>query len=288
MLKLNKKCIIIQISEGLGNQLFCYAAARGLSLKNNVPLYLDTHSQYRVNHYDRKYLLDNYYIKGTKLDKATTFVGNIGHLLWKIKAFKKNFNIFYFEQKNQFDQGLLSKQISGIIYLFGYWQHEEYFKDYSDEIRNDLKRKNEPSEDSKAVARKIKAVTSVSVHVRSYREVDGKRRISKDYFEKAMEYVSKRVENPVFFIFSDDHQWVSENLLINGVSVPVAVNKYLGNTGALDDLWLMSLCEHHILSSSSFSWWGAWLANKEDGIVVLPENSDLVRNGTFLKKWILL
>lgn len=288
-MNLLKKCIIAQISEGLGNQLFCYASARGIALKNNVPLYLDADSQYRVNHFNRKYLLDNYCVQGEKMSKGATYLGNLGHLIWKSKVIKsKQFSIFYFEQNNKLDQELLSKQISGATYLFGYWQNEEYFKSFANEIRADLKRKTLPSAENLELARKMKEVTAVCIHIRSYREINGTINVSKAYFEKAIEYINNNVTNPVFFIFSDDHDWVSKNMEIKGTSIPVLVNKNRGDLGAMDDLWLMNQCEHHILSSSSFSWWGAWLADRKDGIVIVQKNSSLVENNTCLKSWVLV
>jgi hypothetical protein len=288
-MNLFKNCIIAQISEGLGNQLFCYAAARGLALKNNVPLYLDADSQYRVNHFNRKYLLDNYCVQGERVNKAGTLLGNFGHLIWKSKVIKsKQFSIFYFEQGNKLDHDLVSKQLTGATYLFGYWQHEEYFKAFSDEIRKDLKRKTLPSEENLQMAIKMKEVTSVCIHIRSYREINGTIHISKDYFENAISHINNHVENPVFFIFSDDHDWVSKNMEIKGTSIPVKINKDRGDLGAMDDLWLMNQCDHHILSSSSFSWWGAWLAENKDGMVIVQKDSSLVENGTSLKNWVLL
>lgn len=288
-MNLFKNCIIAQISEGLGNQLFCYAAARGLALKNNVPLYLDADSQYRVNHFNRKYLLDNYYVQGERVNKSGTLLGNFGHLIWKSKAIKrKKFSIFYFEQGNKLDHDLLSKQLTGVTYLFGYWQNEAYFQEFSNEIRKDLMRKTMPSEENLSMAGKMQGVSAVCIHIRSYREINGTVNVSKDYFEKAIDYINSKVMNPVYFVFSDDHDWVSENMEIKGTSIPVKINKDSGDQGAMDDLWLMNQCEHHILSSSSFSWWGAWLADRKDGIVIVQNNSSLVENGTVLKNWVLL
>src|ERR1035437_3580053 len=281
-----KNIIIVQIAEGLGNQLFCYATARALSLKNNKSLYLDTYSQFRINKYNRKYLLDNYNIQGIKLSKFETLLGNIGHVLWKTKLItKKRFKIFYLEQNQKLDEDLLRFPISSNIYLLGYWQHEEYFTEYSFQIRSELQRISIPSEECQIIAKKIKLTTSVCIHIRSYNEI-GEPKMPKAYLENAIEYINTNIQNPFFYIFTDDHIWVSKNFKVNGHSIPILCNQ--NGDGAMDDLWLMAQCDHHILTSSSFGWWAAWLANNEKGIITLPQDSGLVRNGTFQKSWILL
>ena len=171
MFRFTRPCVISQIAEGLGNQFFCYASARALALKNGVPLILDTYSQYRINRFKRRFLLDNYNIQGPKLNKYLSLVGNIGHIIWKLKLIKrKKWNIFYIEQSNKLDYELLSLSISSCFYLLGYWQNPEYFMEYSEQIRTDLQRKTSPSVESKKMAERIKLVHSVCIHIRTYVE----------------------------------------------------------------------------------------------------------------------
>jgi hypothetical protein len=87
-----------------------------------------------------------------------------------------------------------------------------------------------------------------------------------DYYREAIAYICKKITNPAFFIFSDDLPWVKEQL-----PLPDAVY-VTGNTGlaGFRDLQLMSRCKHHIIANSTFSWWGAWLNQTPDKIVVAP------------------
>ena len=87
------------------------------------------------------------------------------------------------------------------------------------------------------------------------------------YYHMAIKMMLKRVKDPTFLFFSDDMEWVKEN-----IHVPNAI--YVDwNTGkeSWQDMYLMSMCNHNIIANSSFSWWGAWLNNHKDKIVVSPK-----------------
>jgi hypothetical protein len=88
------------------------------------------------------------------------------------------------------------------------------------------------------------------------------------YYQKAIEYIKSQVKTPVFYIFSDDIEWVKSNLLLDKNTVFVGHNK---GTESYNDMHLMSLCKHHIIANSSFSWWGAWLNASPNKIVVAPK-----------------
>ncbi|MCR4320267.1 MAG: alpha-1,2-fucosyltransferase [Candidatus Brocadiaceae bacterium] len=84
---------------------------------------------------------------------------------------------------------------------------------------------------------------------------------------KAINIIVEKIKNPHFFVFSDDTGWVKENFkLVN----PITVVDHNGPQKAYEDMGLMSLCKHHIIANSSFSWWGAWLCKNPNKIVVSP------------------
>ena len=97
---------------------------------------------------------------------------------------------------------------------------------------------------------------------------------SLDYYKAAINQMMNKIKDPVFFIFSDDIDWVKNNLLFASQSIFVDHNK---NTESYNDMRLMSLCKHHIIANSSFSWWGAWLNPNPDKLVIAPKN--WFRNG---------
>jgi hypothetical protein len=153
-------------------------------------------------------------------------------------------------------------------YLEGYWQTEKYFGIHSDTIRNDFKF---PQLDllNKEYADKIQHAESVSVHIRMGDYINHPLHggiCTLEYYENAIALIKVKVENPLFFIFSNDIEWCKNNLkLDNAIYIT-------GNDGenSFRDMQLMSMCKHNIIANSSFSWWGAWLNNNSDKIVIAP------------------
>lgn len=115
--------------------------------------------------------------------------------------------------------------------------------------------------------------TAVSLHVRRGDYVSDARThaahglCSIDYYRAAVRYIIDRVEAPEFFVFSDDIAWARGNL---DISHPCHYLDHNRGAESYNDMRLMSLCHHHIIANSSFSWWGAWLNPRDDKIVVAP------------------
>jgi hypothetical protein len=88
---------------------------------------------------------------------------------------------------------------------------------------------------------------------------------SVDYYRDAM---GQLPGNGPVFVFSDDIDWARANL------PDVRRLVFVGEGGAprsgLADLWLMTLAQHHLVANSSFSWWGAWLAEPGRGTTFAP------------------
>ena len=87
-----------------------------------------------------------------------------------------------------------------------------------------------------------------------------------DYYKRAVEYIKVHIENPVFFVFSDDKEYVTNNLQVEN-AVYVDFNS---GSDSWQDMFLMSQCKHNIIANSTFSWWGAWLNGNLGKIVVAP------------------
>jgi hypothetical protein len=179
-------------------------------------------------------------------------------------------------------------------YLVGYWQSEKYFHKHAAVIRADFTFKTQLTSRNAQLAEQISQVNAISLHVRRGDYVNSSITntthgvCSLDYYRDAIGYMSSRVERPYYFIFSDDMAWVKSNLKMD---VP---HKYIDHNNGADsynDMSLMSLCKHHIIANSSFSWWGSWLNPKADKIVVAPKrwfanNADV--SDLFPKGWVVL
>ena len=158
-------------------------------------------------------------------------------------------------------------------YLTGYWQSEKYFQQASLAIRADFTFRHPLEKHNAEIARKIGQVNSVSLHVRrgdyaSNPETNVTHGLcSLEYYQAAIRHVSDRVKQPYFFIFSDDIDWVKDNL---ETEFPGQYIDHNQGAESYNDMHLMSLCRHHIIANSSFSWWGAWLNPRQDKVVVAP------------------
>lgn len=92
-----------------------------------------------------------------------------------------------------------------------------------------------------------------------------------DYYKNAIKKIKQESNPEIYCIFSDDIQWCKENLgsfLEENITIYVNWNK---GKNSYRDMQLMSLCNYNIIANSSFSWWGAWLNNHNDKIVISPK-----------------
>ncbi len=278
--------IISRIFGGIGNQLFCYAAARRLALINNVELVIDDVSGFaRDFQYSRKFALDYFNISARKATPAER--------LEPISRFrrylKRGYNrILRFEERNyiqqegnDFDPRLLQVRPRGTMYLEGYWQSEGYFKDVEQIIREDLRIPPPTDAFNQRIAEKIRNCNAVALHVRWHDSSSSMEanNVSGDYYNRAIALIGRKVESPNYFLFSDDPDGAFAKLTLPESRVTFVSqdrgDRASHNRGfdekAIADLWLMNQCRHFITANSSFSWWGAWLSGGKEKIVVTPD-----------------
>jgi hypothetical protein len=280
--------IVSQIIGGLGNQMFQYAAGFALANQRNQTLALDISgflSYQRHNGFEltRIFSIDSKIASDGDLKHTLNWqaISPVKRLLLSPKfSFLRNGGWVvepYFNHWEGLNQAPMD------AYLVGYWQSEKYFKSIESAIRKNFSFKLPMSQLNQNIANLITKSNAVSLHVRrgdyatnaSALAVHGLCTIK--YYQEAIQLIAQQVKKPHFFIFSDDLLWVKGNLRINYPTTYVD-----HNTGAesYNDMRLMSLCKHHIIANSSFSWWGAWLNTNSDKIVVRPQNwfSDINKN----------
>ncbi len=183
------------------------------------------------------------------------------------------------EREFPFDGNVLKAKRD--CWLFGYWQSEKYFEAVADQIRTDFTPASEISGNSRVLEREVLAAGSRSVflHIRrgDYVHYAPNLRLhgscSIEYYLRAAALIAQQVHDPHFFAFSDEPEWVRNNLRLPYRTTIVSHNKpgdafRVGSEH--EDLWLMSRCRHAVLANSSFSWWGAWLNSERERIVVAP------------------
>ncbi len=278
--------IIVKIIGGLGNQMPQYSLGRHLAILNKTNLKLDisTFQTYKLHNYG----LNRFNIQASLATPQEIRHLKTSKLMSRLGLIKPSHLI---EKKHIFDKSIL--QLRGSFYLEGYWHTEKYFKDIEDIIRNDFQVKETLAGKNKEVADMIVDSNSISLHVRRGDYVTNPINIKiyntfgLEYYYQAAEFMAQRINNPRFFIFSDDMPWVKENLKLAFPTFYVDHNQADKN---YEDLRLMSLCQHNIIANSSFSWWGAWLNNNKNKLVIAPKKlfniQELLNNDIIPDEWI--
>jgi len=275
---------------GLGNQMFQYAAAKALSLRLGIPLGLDT---FFVGTKKHPYQLSNFNIKcetiPRKILPPRKNSNRIYWYLWKLgivlpKIFHQN-GLGYDPKINQVKKN---------TYLIGYWQSEKFFLDYKKEIRSDFTFNIPLTGKNLEIYQEISETpSSISLHIRrgdylSKKNLSIHGGCSQAYYQNAVRRISVICSNtPTIFVFSDEPAWVSENLKF---SYPYKIIGHNFPEKGIEDLRLMTICDHHVIANSSFSWWGAWLSEFENGLVVTPSrwftSSKLSNPDIYCDDWI--
>lgn len=264
--------IIVNLKGGTGNQLFQYALARHLALKNNDTLKLDIDGLARANITGDIYR--PFALKAFNIVKEVASPDEVQQLKYPYGIISKAWRWFRFKilrRTNIFFDAQVLTWI-GDIYLDGYWQSPLYFEEIRNILLQELTLAEPLSQAAAMYAKQIKASNAVSLHVRRGDYIKNPR-VQKEfgicteaYYEKAITHITAQVTNPTYFVFSDDIKWVRNNLLL-GEQVVYVKDQNLTDT---EELFLMSLCKHNIIANSSFSWWGAWLNQNNAKIVIAP------------------
>jgi hypothetical protein len=270
--------VIVKLIGGLGNQLFQYAAARRLSCMLQTTLKLDAT-------YFKAHKLRTYSLHPFNIQEVFASPGELGQVEGRSRKGLDRI-IFRLGQKlklryqwtviRESYTGLLDPRVinaSGDVYLSGYWQSEEYFADIQDVIRREFTIEYEQDPQSKEIAQMIDNTQAVSIHIRRGDYISDPRThqvhgiCDLEYYQECARQIAEKVAQPHFFAFSDDPRWVTENLRLE---YPITFVTHNDVSKGYEDLRLMSMCQHHIIANSSFSWWGAWLNSNPNKTVFAP------------------
>lgn len=273
--------IITRIGGGLGNQMFQYATARALSLRNKTNLKLDMYDiidkspgHYHVNRdFDLGLLMAPIDFAsladlGRAVEKPRSLVTRLG-LRYQKELLRRN---SYFEVEHLFTPELLEVKIKS-AYLIGSWQDERYFKDYRDVIVEDFAMRGtyqseylEPIMSSEAVCLNVRRTDFVEIQA----ERDFRIECDEQYFRQAVDVILEKHKEIQIFGFSDDVKWCEENLKLQEKVIWVPHTEAGVKFGRY--FWLMRQCKHFIIPNSTFAWWAAWLAESREKIVVAPKH----------------
>lgn len=267
---------IVQIHSGLGNQMFQYAFY--LALKQHQPdTKIDT-SIYRHRPSHNGYELERIFAlqpehatieeRNRMADVGKDWFSVFRHAIgWKRKTYGQ-----LVTEPNPSHGWCPDLLQSDNCYLQGYWQTEKYFFQVANQVRDDFTFRQPLNANDRALAHELTQKNSVSVHIRRGDYIKERRRAdyevcTAEYYRRAVEYIQANVDSPTFYVFSDDPTWGQEqNIFPEGTIFVTGHN----GSDAYIDMQLMSLCRHHVIANSSFSWWGAWLGQHENTITLAP------------------
>lgn len=266
---------IINVIGGIGNQLFQYAFYE--SVKNAFPtenVKLDTlgfvgyelHQGYELANVFS--LTEPYCTEEEKNDiynPSKSFFSNLARSL----RISTKFGFVEKKSERLHEVKIPLKHQSEDVYYKGYWQSHQYFNGIEQTLRDKLVFPAIDEEKNLTLLGKMAGKETVSIHIRrgDYNNHPNLGGICDlEYYRNAIERIKDNVTQPLFIIFSDSIEWCQEN-----INIPDAI--YVDwNTGHLSyrDMQLMSLCQHNIIPNSTFSWWGAWLNQNPNKIVIAP------------------
>ena len=290
------KKIITRISNEIGNQLFMYASTFAIAKKLNRELLIDNESSFKSLKNISNYGLNNFNLTSNIANDNDKFLGIYGYIKRKILKkinFFLRFKNFYIEKKDKkkltkYHDDILKINFSNKVYFEGYFETEKYFLDIKNQILNEFNFKHLQKYKESENYQKINQNNTISICLRQNRFIEGKdnntlnnrtksdifRNEQINYINKSMIYLKNIVENPTFYLWSNDLENIDMSLFNTKVHKIYHDSKF---TSDIDkralDLFLISQCNHHIVIPSSFNWWGAWLCQKNNKIICRPNDN---------------
>ena len=287
---------VVFLSEGLGNQMFQYALytslkSQGYNIKANKKI-LEKNFQHNGYELERVFgIHTSSNILDFFLMRCLRYL-----IVWKPNIPLRKLLIKLLRITLITDE-TIEEQIKrvnkyNIVYFRGYFQSANFFNNIKDIHKIFSFQEEKISKQSKEILTFIQQCNAVSIHIR---RGDYLVKCHKDnfggictteYYQKAIDIMCSKVANPYFFIFSNDIEWCKQNIKLPHIYY-VNCNK---GKDSWQDMFLMSKCKHNIIANSTFSWWGAYLNENPQKIIISP--SKLTNRGDspnlFPDNWIKL
>lgn len=267
--------VIVKLQGGIGNQLFQFAFGRALAELRKDELFFDlsflnanipnmTNRLFRLGHlhnyrivdYDIFNLMNGFFYNGNAVLISDDFPKN------QITEVANDINI-------------------KALYLDGYFQNQFYFLMYANkiirEIRDLLKYHYDKAETGNLKDTHIRQ-KSVGIHLRrtdylspAALSVHGICEVS--YYQRALDIILSKIDYPHFYLFSDDSQFADDmfSLIEDKTNMSAMINSKVSQEKDLVELAIMSKCSNFIIANSSYSWWGSYLSETPDKIIIAPQ-----------------
>lgn len=260
---------------GIGNQMFQYALGYNFKNKFGKQVQFDI-SFYQQADYSnttkRELEIEAFALTGfNKIDELN--LNKLSKIANKVKTvFLPYYKHLYVNERYYgFDPNIF--KINSNACLNGFWQSPSYFEGLEKPIREQFFLKKNLSYDAKCYSDLIKASNiSISIHIRRGDYLSTYSHIfcnqSPGYYSDGLNYIKQKINSNdvMLFIFSDDIEWCKKNVNYPFKTIFVSSAKMF----SYEDMILMSQCNHNIIANSSYSWWGAWLNNNLEKVVICP------------------
>lgn len=272
--------IVCKLMGGLGNQMFQYAYASELSKRLNDELCFDIDSygekkpaifNLDITHRNTVNSIELHDFEQARKAAKTYHV--LQYVIRKLNHEKIGINLFqtlskhgyYFNFDPFFYPSIPCNRKNK--YVYGYFQGTQYFEMINEEIKKQFN--SSISDVAKKYEIMIKGCNAIAVHIRLGDYCDRKNRYlnvcTDTYYAKGINYIRENVEDPVFFIFTNDPNSVKEKNYIPKNAI------FVEGTKDYEDLMLMKMCRNFVISGSTFSWWGSYLSENSNKVTVIPK-----------------
>jgi hypothetical protein len=272
--------VTLRLKGGLGNQFFIYTFGKLLEKKFNFKISYDLTTGFIINKYrhieTNKPLLKFYFDDISEV----SFFSLIKHQIVRKTNFSRLFKIQYInEESDNFDEYLDRLSDNNYnYYLEGYFQSYSLLKSTLHEIKSKINLNYFLSKNEVKLCSGINRENSVAIQIRvndypvEYNQV---------FFKKAINIILKSVENPIFYLFSDNPKWCHNNLDLPNKIITI-------DTGSdMKDFAVLASCNNFILSVGTFGWWGAMLSINLKKIVIYPKKyKGFINKDFYPKEWI--
>ena len=286
------KKLIMRLSNEMGNQMFMYASGYAFSKKLNREFFIDNETAFESRKNISRYGLSEFNFTAKIAPRSLKFLNVSGYLkrkiIKKLDKYKK-IKSFYTEEKNKdkissHDTDFLNNRYGQNLFLEGHFESEKYFYKYKDDIAKQFIFKNIDNYTNNPYYKMIKNSNSVSICIRQNRFSEKIRNVNSvdrrkseifteeqiNYVKKGVEIIKSKVNNPKFFLWSNRYIDLENYFSKDQFTMIINDNFISKDKKVILDLFLMTQAQNYIVTPSSYNWWGCWLSQNKNKIVLRP------------------
>ena len=265
--------IITQLSGGLGNQMFQYAAGLRLATHHDVHLKMDISSFKETKNHS--FRLDSFENDASIATSREIDIIKRNAIQRTTSIFKWRYEKMALLEENSYAYQPIIENSERDTYLSGNWRSTKYFREIEDHVRSHFTPKKVLLEKMEPTVNAIKEMKCpVGLHVRRRGRVDdpsthayyGDCDVS--YYHSAIDKICEQCDDVELLVFSDNLAWAKEHIK---TTVSTRFVESFQDEHPVFDMYLMSHCHHNIIANSLYSWWSAWLNEHPNKMVMAPE-----------------